>query len=250
MTVVPERFTYGPDPSQYAELYRPAAGVPVRGTCVVIHGGFWKALYGIEYAQPLATDLAERGWIAWAPEYRRVGNGGGVPATLDDLDASFTRLVETGVDTSALIVLGHSAGGHLALWSAARGRFARWRGGGRIRAVFNQAGVADLEQAYADGLGGGAVDAFAGAPSATYDEADPTRHLPLEVPVWCFHARDDDAVPFSQSVDYVARARAAGGEATLVEVRGGHFGVVDVAAPAWQAQLQVLESFGNPPDGQ
>lgn len=242
-----ERLTYGEDPSQYGVLHLPDG--PARGTCVVIHGGFWKARYGVEYALPLAEDLAARGWVAFAPEYRRVGSGGGFPQTFDDLDAAFSSLVEAGVDTSGLVVFGHSAGGHLAAWAAARGRFARWRGDGSITAVFSQAGVLDLEAAHATSLGAeggrGAVENFVGPPGPVFDLADPTRQLPLDVPIWCFHARDDEDVPFSQSETYVASARGAGASAELVEVPGGHFGVVDVASPAWAAQLDALASLGS-----
>ena len=73
-----------------------------------------------------------------------------------------------------------------------------------------------------------------------YRLASPQRQLPLAVPVRCLHARDDDTVPFSQSVDYVRAARAAGADARLVEVTGGHFGVIDPASPAWQADLDLL----------
>ena len=87
------RHRYGEDDSQYGELYLPA-GDWRPGTVVVIHGGFWKARYGADWGAPLAADLAVRGWAAWNLEYRRVGNGGGWPATLADVAAGIDALTE------------------------------------------------------------------------------------------------------------------------------------------------------------
>ena len=117
-----------------------------------------------------------------------------------------------------------------------------------MHAVISQAGVLDLEAAYDAGLGSGAVEAFVGAPPGpAYDAVDPSRQLPLDVPVWCVHGRDDDVVPLSQSADYVARATAAGGRAELVEVEGDHFVVIDIASPAWDRIVAILDGLG--PDG-
>jgi len=83
---------YGDDPSQYGVLYGEG---PV---AVLIHGGFWKDQYGLDLMEPLAEDLAARGWAAWNIEYRRLGNGGGVPATLDDVSAAIDLLADLPVD--------------------------------------------------------------------------------------------------------------------------------------------------------
>ena len=82
----PERITYGDDPSQWVDLHVPEGAS--RGLVIVLHGGFWKAQYGADYGAPLAEDLVARGWTAANVEYRRVGNGGGFPATLDDVHAA------------------------------------------------------------------------------------------------------------------------------------------------------------------
>ena len=195
----PERFTYGEDPSQWADLYRPA-GDPAgsRGVVVVVHGGFWKAAYDASLGAPLAADLSARGWTAWNLEYRRVGNGGGSPTTFDDVAAGIDLLADVeGLDLDSVITLGHSAGGHLAAWAAARGRFERWRDERvPVTGVVSQAGVLDLTRAAADGLGGGAVEAFLGEPPGpSYDEVDPRRQIPLEVPLRCVHGRSDTNVP-------------------------------------------------------
>jgi acetyl esterase/lipase len=241
---VPDRVTYGDDPSQYVEISRPEGRS--RGTVVVIHGGFWKAEYDASLGRPLAASLAAGGWTAVNVEYRRVGNGGGVPTTLDDVAAAIDVLADVdGVDTTAVVTLGHSAGGHLAVWAAARGRFARWRPERvAVTAAISQAGVLDFDAAVVDALGTGAVERFTGsAPGPSYDRVDPRRQLPLDVPVRCVHGTDDDVVPISQSRDYVAAATAAGADATLTEVAGDHFVVIDPASDAWAATLDLLAAL-------
>ncbi len=236
-----ERITYGDDPSQWVDVHTPAGDS--RGLVVVIHGGFWKAEYGAEYGAPLAEDLAGRGWTAANVEYRRVGNGGGFPETLDDIHAAIGAVATDGA--GPVVTLGHSAGGHLAAWAAARGRFDRWAGGPALSHVVSQAGVLDLEAAVADGLGTDAARAFLGdADATTYEQADPLAQVPLDVPVWVVHASDDDVVPFSQATTYVDAATAAGADATLVEVTGGHFEVVEPTSDAWAACVEVLDSIG------
>jgi acetyl esterase/lipase len=215
---------------------------------VVIHGGFWKAQYDRSLGRPLAVDLAARGWVAWNLEYRRVGRGGGVPQTLDDVAAGIDALADVeGLDTSRVITLGHSAGGHLAAWAASRGRSersGRWPVRVSVTGVVSQAGVLDLRAAHDLGLGGGAVEKFLGHPPGPADDSvDPMLQVPLDVPLWCVHGSDDDVVPIGQSRDYVAAATAAGGWADLVEVAGDHFEVVDTASPAWARTLEILDSL-------
>jgi acetyl esterase/lipase len=223
---------YGDHPSQYGELSLPDG--PPRGVVVVIHGGFWKPAYDLGLGRPLAADLVSRGWAAWNLEYRRVRDGGGIPETCDDVAAGLDLLGDLDLDLSKVVSLGHSAGGHLATWVASRGG---------VTAVISQAGVLDLRSAYADGLGGGAVQALLGrAPSDADDRYDPIRQVPLDVPVWCVHAPDDDTVPISQSRDYVAAAQAAGGRAMLIEVPGDHYTVIDPGSEAWAATLRILDA--------
>ena len=249
------RHRYGSDESQYGELYLPT-GARRPGAVIVIHGGFWKACYGADLGAPLAADLAARGWAAWNLEYRRVGNGGGWPNTLADVAAGIDLLADLGsadgssieLDLHRVVAIGHSAGGHLATWAAARPGLPEGAVGAaprvRLTGAISQAGVLDLVQGAADDLGTGAVPRLLGghpdeAPEP-YQLASPLHRLPLGVPVRCLHARDDDAVPFSQSVDYVRAARAAGDDAALIEVTGGHFAVIDPASTAWQAALALL----------
>ena len=231
----PRRIDYGDDPSQYGELTLPD-GTP-RGVAVVVHGGFWRAQYGIEYAQPLVPSLVEQGWATWAIEYRRVGNGGGVPETLDDVTSALEKLSELdlGVDlsTATVVGIGHSAGGHLVTWAGA---------GGVLTHVVSQAGVLDLVAGA--GLGGGAVRDFLGHDPGPDDaDVDPMQMLPLDVPVWCIHGTGDGIVPIGQSRSYVEAANAAGAVAELVEVPGDHFVLVDPTSDAWSRTLTHLATL-------
>lgn len=233
----PTRLTYGEDSSQWVDRFD-AEGAS-RGTVIVIHGGFWQARYAADLGATLAVDLASRGWTALNIEYRRVGNGGGFPTTFDDIHAAI-NLVE---GEGPVVTLGHSAGGHLATWAAARQRFDEWAGGVEVTHVVSQAGVLDLTSAYDENLGEGAVQSLMGvAPDdPAFDLADPTRQVPLDVPVWCLHAADDTSVPFSQSQRYVEAASEAGATAELIEVTGGHFDLIDTSTEAWRTIVDVLD---------
>ena len=230
------RVRYGDDPSQWADLHRPG-GTP-RGVVVVVHGGFWRSQYDATLGTPLADSLAGAGWAAWNLEYRRVGNGGGVPATLDDVAAGIDALADTGLDLTTVLGLGHSAGGHLAVWAAGRQRATV-----PLTGVVSQAGVLDLRTAAAQRLGGGAVQEFVGGPPDA--SVDPLQQVPLAVPARCVHGRDDGNVPLSQSVAYVDAARAAGADATLTEVDGDHFVLIDPSSPVWRTQLDLLADLAG-----
>jgi len=240
------RFAYGEDPSQFGELYLPT-GTP-RGVVVVVHGGFWLDEYDYTLGSPMAASLAAEGWAAWNVEYRRVGNGGGAPATFDDVAAGIDHLAELGLDLDRVVTLGHSAGGHLGTWAAARGREERWPGGVKVTHVIAQAGVLDLVAGDAEDLGGGAVARFLGRSPAPGDPGvavlDPQQQLPLDVPVWCVHGDDDRNVPPSQSAAYVDAATAVGATAEQVIVEGDHFVLIDPTSAAWARQLEILDTIG------
>lgn len=231
-----QRRNYGDHPSQFAELTLPA-GEP-RGVVVVVHGGFWRQRFGLELGRPLAADLAAAGFAAWNIEYRRVGGDGGWPATFDDVAAAVDALAGTGLDLSRVVAVGHSAGGHLATWLAARPSPAV-----RVRGVVSQAGVLDLVDAAARGVGSGAVeDLLGGSPDAVpdrYASASPIALLPIGVPVVCVHGTDDVNVPIRQSERFVA---AAGDAAELVTLPGvEHFAVIDPAVDAWRVCRDAVE---------
>ncbi|MCW0213688.1 MAG: alpha/beta hydrolase [Pseudonocardia sp.] len=246
----PRRVAYGDRPSQFGELTLPVGDGPVRGTLVLVHGGFWRSSYGLELARPLAVDLATAGFAAWNVEYRRVSgrhgaDEGGWPATFEDVAAAVDHLAELReprLDLARVVGLGHSAGGHLVGWLAARpGLPAGAPGAGprvTLRGAVSQAGVLDLVDG-AD-LGGGAVtDLLGGAPADVPDRyamGSPAERLPVGVPVVCVHGTADGNVPLRQSRRYVERARAAGDPAEFVTIDGAdHFAVIDPTTAAWRA---------------
>jgi acetyl esterase/lipase len=249
---------YGPHPDQFLELTLPAGQgtVPV---VVVLHGGFWRARYGIELARPLAADLAARGWAAVAVEYRRVGAGGGWPTTLEDVAAALDSLPDLPgaerLDLDGVTVVGHSAGGHLAAWAAGRRRLPDDAPGARprvpVRAAVLQAGVLDLAAAVDADLGDGATVAFLGGrPEEVperYAAADPVRLLPTGVPVLCVHPDGDTTVPLEQSERYAAAARAAGDDVVVAVVPGDHMSVIDPEGAGWGHTLDRMTSCRTAP---
>jgi acetyl esterase/lipase len=211
-------------------------------TVVLIHGGFWRAHRGVEMTAPLAAGLARRGWNVWNIEYRRAGPW---RATLDDCAAAVDQLAvlgrELSLDLGTALVLGHSAGGHLAVWSAGRSQLAV-----RLSAVVSVAGILDLDRAARTRVGDGAAIEFVGHPDDVpdrYREADPMTRLPTGVPVRCLHSRDDERVPFEQSARYVASARRAGDDAQLIEVDGAHADGIDLRTAAGKRVAAVLEAI-------
>lgn len=215
---------YGQDPSQVAEAFEPE-GEPV-GTAVVLHGGFWRDRYDRHLMDDLCVDLARRGWTAWNLEYRRLGSGGGWPATGDDVRTAIETLVGFGA-----VAIGHSAGGQLALWAAAEGL---------VRGVVAQAAVSDLAEAQRLGLSGGVVSELLGAAPA-HGEASPVERLPLGVPQLLVHGEDDAIVPAAMSRAYCEAAREAADDAELVVLPGvGHFEHLDPASEAWAAVTRWL----------
>ncbi|BBY27711.1 alpha/beta hydrolase family protein [Mycolicibacterium sediminis] len=236
----PMRFSYGDDPSQYAELTLPE-GVAAAPVVVVVHGGYWTSSYGAELGRPLAADLAGRGFAALNVEYRRVGSGGGWPQTGDDVAAALDGLADRadGLDLNHVVGLGHSAGGQLAGWLAARR-------GGRVTmtGAVLQAGVLDLVRGSADGLGAGAVDAFlGGSPSQrpeAYAQASPFARLPLGVPTVAVHGTRDANVPIDQSERFVAAAVRAGDRSELRTFDGDHFDPITVGTQAWDLCVEAL----------
>ena len=237
---------YGPHRDQFLEVGLPEGPAGPAPVAVVLHGGFWRAAYGIELARPLAADLVAAGWAAVAVEYRRVGAGGGWPATLDDVAAALDALPDLPVadrlDLSGVTVIGHSAGGHLAAWAAGRTRLPAGADGAsprvRVGAAVLQAGVLDLVDADRQQLGSGAVRAFLGGPAEELPErlaaADPVGLLPTGARVLCVHGAQDDVVPVRQSERYAAAARAAGDAVEVRVVPGDHMVLIDPAGRPWR----------------
>jgi pimeloyl-ACP methyl ester carboxylesterase len=206
---------------------------------VFIHGGFWRARYSADTIAALARTCAMESPrpCVWNIEYARVGMpGGGWPGTALAVSAAVAAAV-TRARGRPVVLIGHSAGGQLALWAAREHPVAR---------AVSLAGVCDLEAGADAGLGNGAVLEFLGAdPDADlYAAASPVARLPLGVPSLLVHGDADDVVPIEQSRTFRAAALAAGDACDLQELPGGdHFEVIDPSGRAWpilRAHLQAL----------
>jgi acetyl esterase/lipase len=241
---------YGAQPSQWGELWLPSMSTPP--VVVVLHGGFWRDSYDLRLMDALCADLAGAGWAAWNLEYRRLGrDGGGWPATFEDVGAGVDALAGFGkLDLGTVVALGHSAGGHLALWMAARGTLPDGTPGARPRTrvthVVAQAPVSDLERAARLGLSGGAARELLGGRVGPdrYAIASPARLLPLGVPQLVVHGAGDAIVPAAMSRDHAAAARAAGDAVDLhVEPGSGHFEHLDPSSREWAVVRRWLDGL-------
>jgi acetyl esterase/lipase len=199
--------------------------------------------YGRDQMTAIAQDLATRGFAVWNLEYRRLGTAtGGWPGTFDDAIAGIghlASLVADGIDLDLdrVTVVGHSAGGHLALWSAARKQRLQ------IRAAVGLAPVADLVRAYELGVGGGAVaELLGGTPTdqaARYQAASPRAMLPLGVRQLVIHGTADEVVPVEIARNYTHAARAAGDRVDLLEL--AHTGHMDFLDPSSTAHATLCD---------
>jgi acetyl esterase/lipase len=247
---------YGPDRSQRADLHLPSGSGPYP-VVVLIHGGSWSARYGRIVMRGLVADLVRHGWAAWNIEYRRLGNGGGWPATFADVAAAIDYLprLDAPLDLDRVSVIGHSAGGHLALWAAGREQLPADAPGAldgeppvRLERAISQAGVCDLDGAYRR-WHGGAVHALMGGSPAQHPEryaaGDPMRLLPLRIPALLVHGTLDETVSVELSRSYERAARAGGGEVELVEIAGAagrHRAHIDPRGEAWAAVMARLSA--------
>lgn len=223
------RIPYGADPSQFFDVWD--AQGSRRGAAVMIHGGFWRARYDLAHASHLCAALARSGLDVASLEYRRVGNGGGWPASFDDVIAGTRAAAHLG---SAPVVLGHSAGGHLALRVASEPL--------GIRGVVALAPAADLLLCYGLHLSHDAVVEFLGATPAErpdlYDAACPSRRASPVAQI-LLHGTADVVVPIALSRAYLAVRSGDAAKPELIELPGaGHFDLIDPESPAWNVVLE------------
>jgi acetyl esterase/lipase len=248
-----QRHFYGPDPSQFGDLYLPAR--PRRaGTIALFHGGWWGPKYGADNLDGAAADLSRRGWAVWNIEYRRIGLGGGYPDTLADAAAAIDYLATLeDAGTDGVVAIGHSAGGHLAVWAAGRAKLPAGAPGAapmvELAQVISLAGVLDLSAAARAKIGNGAATGLMGGGPGEFPEryavADPLLQVPIPAVVRCVHSRSDDRVPFAQSVTYTQAATALGQDARLIEVEGTHFSIADPSSTAWPSVLTAVEELAK-----
>lgn len=241
------RLPYGPDPFQFGDLRLPQGAGP-HPVAIVLHGGFWRAQYGLEYAGHMCVALARLGIATWNLEYRRLGNpGGGWPNTFLDaaLGADHVRTLakKYPLDLKRVISIGHSAGGHLAVWLAARRRI---QPGDPLAnpdpiSIYGAApiaGVVDLRRAWELRLSDGVVAQLMGGPpeklAQRYRSGSPIELVPLGIRVRLLHGTEDSVVPIEISNNYQKVASRAGDNARLVVLAGAdHFAPVDPRSEHW-----------------
>lgn len=259
----PRRFFYDEpgetDGQTFGDLYLPDSANPALPVVVLVHGGGWKDSLGLAYLENHARDLASFDVAVWNVEYRRVDSGGGWPTTVGDVCRAVDHLIEVStqvgdrLDLSRVVVAGHSAGGHLALWVAGRTRLPSSLPGARpavpVAGAVSLAGVADLlvaekagDQYVADLLGGRPDTRH-----QRYVDASPVSHLPTGIPVVCAHGRDDKVVLPEQSEEYVRRARRAGDPARLLLLHGGHDPWGDISGDGWHRTREPLLAMTRGP---
>jgi acetyl esterase/lipase len=252
-----ERFGYGPDSQQFGELRLPKSPGP-HPVAIVIHGGCWRAEYSLQFMASFAAALAKAGIATWNIEYRRVGNlGGGWPGTFEDVTrgAGYLRPLAQryDLDLNRTVAVGHSAGGHLALWLASRKRATKPSARSSknpvpLRGVVVLAGVSDLRAALRNcscaelvpRLMGGMPEDMANR----YNLASPAELLPLGVPQRLVHGALDASVPLKMSEDYTTAARSGGDNIRLTILpNAGHFELIAPGSSAWQPVLETIRAL-------
>jgi acetyl esterase/lipase len=274
---------YGPEPSQVGELYLPPNPGP-HPVVVLVHGGYWCAMFDRRQLTALADDLVRRGYAVWNVEYRRIGEpGGGWPGTFQDVADAIDAVadLDPALDTDRVTVVGHSAGGHLAVWTAHRAALPESAPGANPRitpvGAVSLAGILDLTAGDATRMGSELSDPDAepprGAPPAARPEVRPAvaadagegvvrlllggrstdvpgryaaaspKELPdTGVPRLIVHGAADDVLPPANSRSYADAAIANGADVRYLELPGAdHFDVIDPDGAAWAAVLTWLD---------
>jgi acetyl esterase/lipase len=239
---------YGDGDLQFGELRLPEGPGP-HPAIVLIHGGCWMAQHDVSHIRKLAAAFTAEGFATWTLEYRRVGDaGGGWTGTFDDIAKGADLTVDLAgpfdLDPDRIVVAGHSAGGHLAIWLASRP--SRWPARLRPTAVLALAPAADLVYLHRNGVCQEAVNGLMGGTPAEYPEryrlASGTSRLPLPVPQYIvLGSYDTDWTPVGRR--YVEAARQAGNEPNVIDARAsGHFEMIDPDSSTWPQVLMAARA--------
>jgi acetyl esterase/lipase len=245
------RVAYGSDTNQFIDLRLPKNTKGPFPLVINIHGGFWRSRYSLDHASHLCAALTAAGFATGNLEYRRVGNdGGGWPGTFDDIRTGYRFLLQSAAqrhfDPAKVLVMGHSAGGQLALCLAAHES--------GVTRVISLAGVVDLQRAYQLHLSNDAVVEFLhGRPNEVpdhYREADPMEFAIPSARQVLIHGTADDVVPPDFSRDYVSSTQRRSKEKTirqnvrLIEIDGaGHFDLIDPRTEAWKQVVRSVQEL-------
>ncbi len=243
------RIPYGPGPEQFGHLYLPDSGAESVPVVMVVHGGYWNGRYRLNLGTPIAQDLARRGVVAWNVEYRRIGAGGRWPEMSADILAAYGAISgpvaecaeKSGiaVDLERIRVVGHSAGGQLAVWLAAQSVTPR------PELVVAQAGALDLAAAGERGRRIEYIEDLFGFPyhddPAVYRSASPMHCVPIGVPVAVVHGSEDTQVPVSVAKRYARAACDAGDDVSLHVIDGeDHYAFLDKRSRSWALSQELL----------
>lgn len=253
--VAGQRIAYGSDPLQFGELRLPEGKGP-HPVAVIIHGGCWYSEYDLKYVGSFAAALTREGFATWTLEYRRTGNpGGGWPGTFEDVARGTDYLRVLGrthsLNLKRVVAVGHSAGGQLALWLAARRRLPKNsalyapRPLG-LRGVVSLAGITDMKT-FRPRCGDAVTKLFGGSPEEfpeRYEQTSPIELLPLGVRQWLIQGGRDRIVPLEQSTRYKAAAEAKGDSVKLTLLAdAGHFELIAPLSSAWPAVREAVRAL-------
>jgi acetyl esterase/lipase len=254
------RLPYGNNKNQFVDLFLPEQQLEKHPLVIIIHGGCWQAEFSLEPLGQLAHALAKSGVAVCNIEYRCLGNGGGWPTTFLDVAGAADFFHEIAaqyrLDLTNVVTVGHSAGGHLALWLACRHQllpnFSLYLPNPLpIKAVISLAGIPDLQTAVSQNICDGAPQTLLGGlpdeHPAHYAEGSPAAFLPLNIPHIHLCGDQDDIVPIAYVEAFVREAKNRGDDATFIPIpQAGHFELVTTFSPAWplvrSTILQLIKS--------
>lgn len=248
------RVAYGSDPLQFGELRLPKGKGP-HPVAVVLHGGCWLSEYDLRHVGSFAAALTDAGFATWTLEYRRVGDaGGGWPGTFADVarGTDYLRVLRRThpLDLKRVVAVGHSAGGQLALWLAARRLLPKDSPLHTprplpLRGVVSLAGITDMK-AFRPACGDAVTKLLGGPPEKfpeRYRQTSPVELPPLGARRWLLHGARDRIVPPEQSRRYKAAADAQGGGVKLTILGdAGHFELISPLSSAWPAVLEAVRA--------
>ena len=226
---------YGPEADHVVEVRVSQRG-HLRPLVIIVHGGFWRPHINRSHTGSMGAALASAGWTVASIEYRRLP--GQPDVTLADIALAIERVPEmVGDNDGRVLIVGHSAGGHLVLWAAVRAA-------AQLAGVLALAPAADLRLAHERNLGDGAAAAFLGAPPESRSDLDPRRMISPTISVAIVHGTEDAIVPIALSESYAA----AHPRTRLRRIPGaGHFALIDPPHDAWPTVNEELERLAAPP---
>lgn len=240
---------YGEDPLQFGELRLPDGEGPFP-VVVFIHGGCWMSEYDIAHSRKLADAFPRAGIASWSLEYRRIGDPGGAwPGTFDDIEAGIAHLSElTGLhalDPERVIIAGHSAGGHLALWIAQRIEELGTGAGIAPRGILGLAPAPDLEYLYEDGACDGAAGKLMGGSPEEYPEryayGSVANRIPQTTPQIAVVGKYDETWR-PVGVRYATAAKEQGAPIEVIDApESGHFEMIDPDSSTWPLVLDAAQ---------